>query len=67
MLRKTTARSPQCPTSDWSSTICQPKVPRRMSSAQRSASLRRTAAPSLTLIGEEEEPARRSGEQHCSG
>jgi len=28
---------------------------------------RRTAAPSLTLIGEEEEPARRSGERHCSG
>ena len=40
MLRKTLARSPQCPTSDWSSTISQRKVPRRMSSAQRSASLR---------------------------
>jgi hypothetical protein len=40
MLRKTIARSPQCPTSDWSSTISQRKGPRRMSSAQRSASLR---------------------------
>ena len=40
MLRKTTTRSPQCPTNDWSSTISQRKRPRRMSSAQRSASLR---------------------------
>jgi hypothetical protein len=40
MLRKTTTRSPQCPTIDWSSTISQRKGPRRMSSAQRSASVR---------------------------